>query len=120
MGSHRDIGVLPDDVDILVGRMRDDIDLGIADEKVRHDAAHRELHRRHARGAANDAGRFAQPMAYGGLGLFGLTQHRHCVAIELLARVGHPEPPRRAVEQPDPKVGLELLDAMAQRGFGHS
>jgi len=33
MGSDRDIVVLADDVDILVGRMRDDIDLGIADEE---------------------------------------------------------------------------------------
>jgi hypothetical protein len=58
MGSHRDVVILPDDIDIPVGRMRDDIHVGIADEKVRHDFAHRELHGGHARGVANDAGRF--------------------------------------------------------------
>jgi hypothetical protein len=31
-------------------------------------------------------------MAYGGLGLFGLAQHHHRAAIEVLAGVGHSEP----------------------------
>jgi hypothetical protein len=34
MGPDRHVVVLANDVDILVGRMRDDIDLGIPDEKV--------------------------------------------------------------------------------------
>jgi hypothetical protein len=59
-------------------------------------------------------------MAYGGLGQLGLAQHHHRVAIEFLAGVGHGEPPRRAVEQPDPEVGLKLLDAMAQSRFRNS
>jgi hypothetical protein len=53
-------------------------------------------------------------MAYGGLCQFGLTQHHHRMAIEFLAGVGHPEPPGRAIEQPDPEVRLKLLDAMAK------
>ena len=72
MSSDCDIVVLADDVDILVGRMRDDIDLGIADEKVRHDIAHRELHGGHGRRATHGAGRFIEPMADRGLSLFGL------------------------------------------------
>jgi len=93
MGSHRDVVILPDDVDILVGRMCNDIDLGIADEKVRHDVAHRELHGGETRGATHDASRFAQPMACGSLSQLSLTQHRHRVAIEFLSGVSHPEPP---------------------------
>jgi len=117
MGSDRDVVILADDVDILVGRMCNDIDLGIADEKVRRDIAHGKLQGRHGRSEAHGAGRFMEPMAYGGLRHFGLTQHRHCVTIEFRADVGHPEPPRRAVEQPNPEAGLELLDAMAQGRF---
>ncbi len=93
MGSDRNVVILAHDIDILVGRMRDDIDLGIAQEKVRHDIAHRELHGGHGCGAAHRAGRFIQPMAYGGLSQFGLTRHHHRVAIEFLASIGHPEPP---------------------------
>src|SRR4029077_13010646 len=52
--------------------MRDDIDLWIADEKVCHETAHCELHGGHSRGAAHGAGRFIQPMAYGGLSQFTL------------------------------------------------
>jgi hypothetical protein len=42
--SFCNVVVFANDVGILVGRMRDDIDLGIPDEKVRHDIAHRELY----------------------------------------------------------------------------
>ena len=65
MGSNRDVVILADDIDILVGRMRDDVDLGIAYEKVGHHVAHRELHGGHGCGATYGAGRFIQPMAYG-------------------------------------------------------
>jgi nicotinamidase-related amidase len=54
MGSDRDIVIFADNVDILVGGMRDDIDLGIAEEKVRHDIAHRKLHGCHGRRAAQE------------------------------------------------------------------
>jgi len=120
MGSNRDVVILADDIDILVGRMRDDVDLGIAYEKVGHHVAHRKLHGGHGRGAAYCAGRFIQPMAYGGLSQFGLTQHHHCVAIEFLAGVRDCEPPRGAIQQPDPKVALELLNAVAQRRLRNS
>src|SRR5215471_11052093 len=76
--------VLADDVDILVGRMRDNIDLGVPDEKVRHDVAHRELHGCDCRGAADGTGRFTQAMADDGLSQLGLAQHRRRVAIEFL------------------------------------
>ena len=92
MGSDRNVVVLADDVDILIGRMRDDIDLGIADEKVCHDTAHCELHGGHGRCAAHGAGWFIQSVAYSGLSQFGLTQHRHRMAIEFPAGIGHPEP----------------------------
>ena len=36
MGSDRNIVILTDDIDILVGRVGDDIDFGIAVEKVRY------------------------------------------------------------------------------------
>jgi hypothetical protein len=36
------------------------------------------------------------------------------MTVEFLADVGHPEPPRSAIEQPDSEVGLELLDAVAE------
>src|SRR3974390_2039571 len=120
MRSDRDIVILGYDVDILIGCMRDDIDLRIADEKIRDDIAHCELHRRHGRRAANGTGRFTKPMAHGGLSQFGLTQHQHCVAIELAASVGHSEPSRRAIEESDAEGILKLLDAMAQRRFWNS
>ncbi len=63
MGSDRDVVILADDVDILVRRMRDDIDLGIADEKVRENIAHRKLHGGDGRGAAHGACRFIQSVA---------------------------------------------------------
>jgi hypothetical protein len=91
-----------------------------ADEKVCHDTAHCELHGGYGRGAADGAGWFIQPMAYDGLGQLGLTQHHHRVAIEFPAGVGHREPTRRAVEQPDPQISLKLLDAMAQCRFRNS
>src|SRR5580692_1498399 len=56
-------------------------------------------------------------MPYRGLGLFGLVQHFRRVAIEFASRVGHPQPPRRAVEQPNPEARLELADAVAQCRF---
>ena len=120
MGSNRDVVILADDIDILVGRVRNYVDLGITYEKVRHHIAHCELHGGHGRGAAYCAGRFIQPMAYGGLSQFGLTQHHHCVAIEFLAGVRDCEPPRGAIQQPDPKVALELLNAVAQRRLRNS
>ena len=40
MRSNRHVEILANDVDILVGRMRDDIDLWIADEKICYEAAH--------------------------------------------------------------------------------
>src|SRR5689334_5126008 len=58
-------------------------------------------------------------MTHGRLCLLGLAQHRHCMTVEFLARVGHPEAPGGAIEQPDPEVGLELPDAVAQRRFWH-
>ncbi len=82
MRSDRNVEILADDVDILVGRVRDDIDLWIADEKVCHETAHCELHGGHSRGAAHGADRFIQPMAYRRLSQFGLTQHYHRVAVE--------------------------------------
>jgi hypothetical protein len=93
MGSDRDVVIFADDVDIPVGRVRDDIDLGIADEKVRQDIAHSELHGCHGYRAAHGAGRFIEPMADRGQRLFGLPQHHHRVAMEFLTGVGHPEPP---------------------------
>ena len=57
MRSDRNVEILADDVDILVSRMRDDIDLWIADEKVCHETAHCELHGGHSRGAAHGASR---------------------------------------------------------------
>jgi hypothetical protein len=53
--------MLADDIDILVGRMRDDIDLGIAEKEIRNDFAHCELHGGHGRGAANGAGCRSHP-----------------------------------------------------------
>ena len=91
MGSDRNVVILADDIDILVGRMHHDIDLGIAEEKVRHNIAHRELHGGHGCGIAYGARRFIQPMAYSGLSLFGLTQHHHRVAIEFLANEEAPD-----------------------------
>ena len=82
MGSDRDIVILTDDVDILVGRMRDDIDLGIAEEKVRQHVAHCELHGGDRRCASHGADWFDQAMPDGGLGVLGFTQHHHGVAIE--------------------------------------
>src|SRR6516165_6226181 len=120
MSSNRDVVVLADDIDILVGRVRDYVDLGITYEKVRHHIAHCELYGGHGRGAAHGAGRFIQPMAYGGLSQFGLTQHHNCVAVEFLPGVSDREPPRGAIEQPDPKVTLELLNAVAQRRLRNS
>jgi hypothetical protein len=58
MGSDRDIVALADYVDILVGRLRDNIDVGTASEKVRHDVAHRELRGSDGGGAADGASRF--------------------------------------------------------------
>jgi hypothetical protein len=40
MGSDSDVVILADDVDILINRMCDDTDLGIADEKVAISASH--------------------------------------------------------------------------------
>src|ERR1700730_12633077 len=118
--SDRNVEILADDIDILVSRMRDDIDLWIADKKVRHETAHCELHGGHSCGAAHGAGWFIQPMAYRRLGQFGLTQHRHRVAIEFPSGIGHPKPTRRAVEQPDAEVRFKLLDAMAECRFWNS
>ncbi len=56
MGSDRDVVILADDVDVLVGRMREDVDLGIANEKVGHDIAQRELHGGHGCGTTHGAG----------------------------------------------------------------
>jgi len=120
MGSNRDVVILADDIDILVGCVRNYVDLGIAYEKVRHHIAHRELHGGDRRGAAHGAGRFVHPLAYGGLSQLGLTQHHHCVAIEFLAGVSDREPPGGAIEQPDPKVTLELLNTVAQRRLRNS
>jgi hypothetical protein len=56
--------ILTDDVDVPVGCMRDDIDLRIANEKVRQDVAHRELHRGHGRRAVLSITAFApSPLA---------------------------------------------------------
>jgi len=92
MGSDRDIVILAHDIDVLVRRMRDDIDLRIAVEKFRHDIAHRELHGRDRGLAADGTGGFTQPVTYGCLSQFGLAQHHHRVAIELPSGVGHSEP----------------------------
>jgi hypothetical protein len=54
------------------------------------------------------------------LRLLRLLEHRDGMSIELVAGVGHSKPPRRAVEQPDAKLGLELLDSVAQRRLGHA
>jgi hypothetical protein len=93
MGSDRNVVILADDIDILVSRMRNDMDLRIAEEKVWHDIAHCELHSGHGRSATHGALRFIQPMAYGGLSQFRLTQHQHRVAIEFFAGICHSEPP---------------------------
>src|SRR5580692_3438728 len=113
MRPDSDVEILADDVNKLVNRMRDDIDVWIADKKVRQEIAHCELHRGYGCGAAQGAGGFIQSMSYRALSQFGLPQHRHRVAIEFVAGIGHPEPARRAIEQPDTEIGLQLLDAMA-------
>ena len=92
MGSYRDIVILADDVDKLVSRMRDDIDLWIADEKVCHDTAQCELHGGRSRCAAHGAGRFIQSLSYSALSQFGLTEHHHRVAVELSPSIGHGDP----------------------------
>jgi hypothetical protein len=71
--------------------MGDDIDLRMANEKVRRDVAYRELHRGHGRRAAHCARRFTQPMPNGAFGEFGITHH-YRVPIEFLTGVGHREP----------------------------
>ena len=63
MGSDRNVVILAHDIDILVSRMRNDMDLRIAEEKVWHDIAHCELHSGHGRSATHGALRFIQPMA---------------------------------------------------------
>ena len=91
MGSDGDVVILGDDVDILVARMRDEIDLGMAAEKLRHDIAHGELHCGHGCSAAHGTDRFLEPMAYGGLRRLGLAQHHHRVTIKFLAGISHPK-----------------------------
>ncbi len=113
MGPDCDVIVFADDVDSLIGRMRDDVDLGIADKEIGDDVAHGELHGCHGRGATDGAARLPKAMTNGGLGCFGPPQHRHCMTVEFLARVGHAEAPRGAIEQADPEAGLELPDAVA-------
>jgi hypothetical protein len=93
MGSERDVVVVGDNIDILVGRMRNDIDLRIAEEKGGQNFAHGELHGGHRRRATHRAPRFMQPVAYGGLGQFRLAQHQHRVAVEFFAGIRHSEPP---------------------------
>src|ERR1700733_8989808 len=120
MGSDSDIVIFADDVDVPVGRMRDDIDLRIANEKVREYVAYRELHRGHARRAAHRARRFSQPTPNGTFGESGITQHHYRVPIEFLTGIRHCEAPRGPVEQPHPELGLKALDAMAQGRFGNA
>ena len=120
MGSDSNVIVLADDIDILVSPTREDIDLRIADEKVLNDAAHCELHYGHCCSATHGALRFIQPMTYGGLCEFRLTQHEHRVTMEFLAGIRHSELPRRAIEQPDTEIRLKLLDAVAQCRFWNS
>ena len=119
MDSDCDVVILADDIDVPVGCMRDDIDLRIANEKVRQDVAYRELHRGHGRRAAHRARRFSQPMPNGAFGKFGITQHHNRVPIEFLTGVGHREPPRGPIEQPYPKLRLKPLNTMAQSRFGN-
>ena len=92
MGSDRNVVILSDDID-LVSRMRNEMDLRIAEEKGWHDIAHCELHGGHGGGAADRASWFFQPISYGRFSQFGFTQHRRRVAIELFAGICHAEPP---------------------------
>ena len=57
MGSDRNVVILADDIDILVSRMRNNMDLRIAEKKVWHDIAHRE-YSGHGRSATHGAHRF--------------------------------------------------------------
>jgi len=80
MGSHRRFVVPSDYVDIPIGRMGDDTDLRVADERVRRYATSRMAWWPNLR-CSKRRGRFAQPMPYRGLGLFALAQRRDGIAI---------------------------------------
>ena len=81
MRANGDIEVLANDIDRLVRRMSDDIDLWITDEEIGDHLTHRELRRGDGRGKAHGTHWFRQALANGGLGLFGLLQHRGSVPI---------------------------------------
>ena len=110
MGSDRNVVILADDIDILVSRMRNNMDLRIAKTKVWHDIAHREV----ATAAVQRTvliGSFSRwRMAVSAsswistisltllqvvdrAGFTRLTQHQHGVAIEFFAGICHSEPP---------------------------
>src|SRR6266446_4938699 len=117
MRANGDIEVLANDIDRLVRRMSNDIDLWKTEEEISDHLRHRELRRGDGRGKAHGTHWFRQALAHGGLGLFGLLQHRGSVPIELAARFCHPEVSRRPIEKPDAEIRLQLLYAMAQRRF---
>jgi hypothetical protein len=104
--SDCNVEIIADNVDVFVARMRDNVYLRIPDKEVSQETAHRELHCRDGRCATHRAGWFIQPVPDSGLSLFGLTQHRDRMPVEFPVGVGHSEPARRAIEQPDPEIGL--------------
>ena len=92
MRPDRYIVVLADNVDLLVRRMRDNVDPGIAAKKFRDRLAQCELHGGRARCETHGPDRLTQPVPYRGLSLFGLLQHLRRMAIEFATRIRHPKP----------------------------
>src|SRR2546428_12524140 len=113
MRANGDIEVLANDIDRLVRRMSNDIDLWKTEEEISDHLTHRELRRGDGRGKAHGAHWFRQALAHGGLGLFGLLQHRGSGPVELAARFRHPQVSWRPVEKPGPAVRLQVLPAVA-------
>src|SRR3989442_2690011 len=91
MRANGDIEVLANDIDRLVRRMSNDIDLWKTEEEISDHLTHRELRRGDGRGKPHGAHCFRQALAHGGLGLFGLLQRRGDVPIDLTARFGRSE-----------------------------
>lgn len=115
-----DVDPFLDHVDAAVRCRELHAHLRVGDQETRHDRGNKAQHQRDRACHADHPAWFGAGVVDRLLGGFCLGDHRHAVPVIDFADFGHPEMPRRTLQEPAPQPVLEQRDAAAQRRFRHA
>ncbi len=118
--ADRQVKPLAQDVDAAIGAFQLHLDPGVIGQKPRDHRPDLKLDQRGWAGHADQPLRFLMLARDDGAGGIGLDQHGGGVAMKFAPEIGDRKGPRRAMDQPDRQLFLQLRDPATDPGTRHA